>query len=53
MVITLSSLIAYNLYTQRTSPCSAAAAQPHDSMLHLASSPPTRLTICTQVLDEV
>ena len=53
VAITLAALVAFNLHSQRE--CRRAAVPPQSQQYaqDAEAAPPTRLTICTQVLDEV
>ena len=52
MAVTLAALVAFNLHVQREHWRDVAPLPPECGDA-AAADPPTRLTICTQVLDEV
>jgi hypothetical protein len=52
VAVTLTALVALNLHLQRDR-WRNGAPQPPECSDGAAAEPPTRLTICTQVLDEV
>ncbi len=53
VAVTLAALVAFNLHSQRECRRAALPAQPQQMAQDAEAGPPTRLTICTQVLDEV